>query len=368
MGTLRVLLEKEITQIRRNPILPRIFVAMPIALMLVIPWITTMDVNDVKVAIVDNDCSSVSQRITSHVKGSTYFSFRGNATDYQSAQSALESGEIDVIILIPNGFERNLSSQQPKPIDLTANAVNATKGSLGMQYVMQTTIKAIGEIQQEKGLNPTSSDVIAIKYFYNETLNYQHYMIPALMIIVLLLICCFIPALNIVSEKESGTIEQINVTPVSRLSFTLAKLIPFWIIGIIVLSIAMLLAWLVYGLTPTGSLGAIYLGAALFVVTMSGFGVAVANISDTMQQAIFVMFFFVMIFMLMSGLLTPLTSMPQWAQDVTYLFPPRYFVKIMRAVYLKGATIAEIKMEYICLACAAVVFNTLATLTYKKQS
>ena len=366
MGTLKVLLEKEILQIRRNPILPKIFLAMPIMLMLVIPWITTMDVKDVKVMVVDDDHSHFSQQIASHVKGNPYFSYQGIGTSYSDALEGLELGSTDVVVYIPNGFERNLTQGSPKPIDISANAVNATKGSLGMQYIIQTTNKTILEIQSQG--TRQAGDFVAVKYLYNETLNYQHYMIPALMIIILLLICCFIPALNIVSEKESGTIEQINVTPVSRMSFTLAKLIPFWVIGIVVLFIAILIARLVYGLAPSGSLGAIALGAVFFVVAMSGFGVAVANISDTMQQAIFVMFFFVMIFMLMSGLLTPLTSMPHWAQNITYLFPPRYFVKIMRAVFLKGACISDIATEYVCLAIAAVVFNVIATLTYRKQA
>ena len=162
-------------------------------------------------------------------------------------------------------------------------------------------------------------------------------MIPALMIMLLVMLCGFLPALNLVSEKETGTIEQINVTPVSRLTFTLAKLIPYWVIGTAVLGAAMLLAWIVYGLAPAGSIGAIFLAAALFVLTMSGLGVAIANRSETMQQTMFVMFFFVMIFILMSGLITPVESMPgMGAVRSPGLLPPRYFVGIMRAVYLKG--------------------------------
>ena len=185
---------------------------------------------------------------------------------------------------------------------------------------------------------------------------------------LLIMICGFLPSLNLVGEKEKGTIEQINVTPVGRLSFTLAKLIPYWIIGFVVLSFVMLIAGLVYGLWPDGSLGAIYLAAVLFILTMSGIGVTIANKSETMQQAMFVMFFFVMIFVLMSGLITPIDSMPAPAQGVTRLLPPRYFVDIMRAVYLKGTTIGELLPNYCALALFAVVFNTLAALTYKKQA
>ena len=131
---------------------------------------------------------------------------------------------------------------------------------------------------------------------------------------------------------------------------------------------AMLLAWIVYGLAPAGSIGAIFLAAGLFVLTMSGLGVAIANRSETMQQTMFVMFFFVMIFILMSGLITPVESMPAWAQWITRLLPPRYFVEIMRAVYLKGSLIGDLWSDYVLLAVFAAAFNTLAAATYRKRA
>ena len=169
-------------------------------------------------------------------------------------------------------------------------------------------------------------------------------------------------------KKESGTIEQINVTPVSRFTFTLAKLLPYWLIGLFVLTVAMCLAWAVYGLTPEGAVGSIYLGAILFILTISGFSLTIANYSETMQQTMFVMFFFIMIFMLMSGLLTPIDSMPAWARKITVVLPPRYFVEILRSVYLKGATLAELWSNYLALGIFATLFNTLAAVTYKKQA
>jgi ABC-2 type transport system permease protein len=212
------------------------------------------------------------------------------------------------------------------------------------------------------------SELITIENRYNPTLNYRHYMIPALMIILFILICGFLPALSIVGEKESGTIEQINVTPISRFMFILSKLVPYWIIGLFVVTVAMLVARLVYGLAPVGSVGAIYFGALLFILTISGFSLTIANFSETMQQTMFVMFFFIMTFMLMSGLLTPIDSMPEWAQRFTLILPPRYFVEVLRSVYLKGTTVAELWTNYAALGISAIIFNTLAALTYKKQA
>lgn len=211
------------------------------------------------------------------------------------------------------------------------------------------------------------SDLIVIQDRYNPTLDYRYLMIPALMIILLILICGFLSSVNIVSEKENGSIEQINVTPVKKLTFVLAKLIPFWLIGIFVISIAMVVAWIIYGLTPAGSLGNIYLATILFILCISGFGVAIANLSDNVQQTMFVMFFFIVIFLLLSGLLTPISSMPDWAQKFTYILPPRYFIDVMRSVYLKGATFLELWHNFAALFLFVILFNALAALTYKKQ-
>ncbi len=367
MRTFIVLLQKEFLQIRRNSFLPRLIIAFPIMVMLIMPLIMTMDVRNVNVAIVDLDSSTTSRRITSHIEASEYLTLTQTSAEYADAMKALERGDVDIIVQIPDHFERDMAISTPERISITANAVNATKGGMGIQYVVQTIARTLVELRGEK--SPAKlTDLVTIENRYNPTLNYRHYMIPALMIILFILICGFLPALSIVGEKESGTIEQINVTPISRLTFTLAKLVPYWIIGLFVVTVAMVVARVVYSLAPVGSVGAIYFGALLFILTISGFSLTIANFSETMQQTMFVMFFFIMIFMLMSGLLTPVDSMPEWAQRFTLILPPRYYVEILRSVYLKGATIAELWTNFAALALFALIFNTLAALTYKKQA
>ena len=362
-----VLVQKEFLQIRRNSFLPRLIIAFPILVMLLMPLIMTMDVRQVNVAIVDLDRSTTSRRIASHINASEYLTLAQTSAEYPLAMELLEQGAVDVIVQIPDNFERDMTVATPERISITANAVNATKGGMGMQYVVQTIARTLAELRGEK--SPAKlSELVTIENRYNPTLNYRHYMIPALMIILFILICGFLPALSIVGEKESGTIEQINVTPISRFMFILSKLVPYWIIGLFVVTVAMLVARLVYGLAPVGSIGAIYFGALLFILTISGFSLTIANFSETMQQTMFVMFFFIMTFMLMSGLLTPIDSMPEWAQRFTLILPPRYYVEILRSVYLKGTTIAELWTNYAALGIFAIIFNTLAALTYKKQA
>ncbi len=366
MRILLVLLDKEFRQIIRNAFIPRLVLIFPLIIMLIMPWVATMDVRHINVAVVDQDHSAASQRLVQKIQASDYFTLIQLSEHYDESLARLEAGDVDVIVEIPDRFEKSLLGGSPERIRITANGVNAMKGGLGAQYIVQTILGTFAELQSDRG-GDLSSDLFVVENRYNPTLEYRHYMIPALMIMLLILLCGFLPALNLVGEKETGTIEQINATPVGRFIFTLAKLIPYWLIGFLVLSIAMLLAWLVYGLAPVGSLGAIYLAATLFVLSMSGLGITIANGSSTMQQVMFVMFFFIMIFVLMSGLITPIASMPDWAQFITCFLPPRYFIAIMQAVYLKGTTIAELCPNYLALTAFAFVLNLLAALTYRKQ-
>ena len=377
MSVLRTLIIKELRQFRRNPFLPKLVVGFPLAIVLILPWIANMDVKGVSVGIVDADRSDVSRRITSHVEASEYLRLHDLYADYPSALADLEDGHIDAILEIPNGFGHSLHAT-PKRLSIWANGVNAMKGSLGSQYLMQTVMKALPTESAPAQPSFESSEILhsplsiinsqfSIVNYYNPTMDYKHFMIPALMIMLMVMVGGFLPALNLVSEKELGTIEQINVTPVSRLTFTLSKLIPFWVICLLELALCMTLALLVYGLPVAGSVGAIFLAALLFIIVMSSIGVIIANLSDTMQQTMFLMLFVVLSFILLSGLMTPVESMPLWAQHFTRLLPPTYMVEIMRAVYLRGTTVAELSGSYLALAAFALTFATLASFTYRKR-
>ena len=377
MRVLRTLIIKELRQFRRNPFLPKLVVGFPLAIVLILPWIANMDVKGVSVGIVDADRSDVSRRITSHVEASEYLRLHGLYADYPSALADLEDGHIDAILEIPNGFGHSLHAT-PKRLSIWANGVNAMKGSLGSQYLMQTVMKALPTGSAPTQPSFESSEIVysplsiinspfSIVNYYNPTMDYKHFMIPALMIMLMVMVGGFLPALNLVSEKELGTIEQINVTPVSRLTFTLSKLIPFWVICLLELALCMTLALLVYGLPVAGSVGAIFLAALLFIIVMSSIGVIIANLSETMQQTMFLMLFIVLSFILLSGLMTPIESMPLWIQHFTRLLPPTYMVEIMRAVYLRGTTMAELSGSYLALATFALIFATLASFTYRKR-
>lgn len=359
------LLRKEITLMKRNPIIPKIIFVMPLMVMLVIPLVANLDVKNVSVTIVDNDHSQLSRRIIADISASEVLNVVALCNTHDEAMLTVENGNADVLLTIPANYSRDISSGSQ--IDVEANGVNATKGMIGSQYVVRAVMESIAQWQKENGMMVQVSNISVIDR-YNPTLDFRNYMIPALMVVLLIIICGFLPALNLVSEKETGTIDAMNVTPVSRLTFVMSKLIPFWVVGIIVVTVGMLVGWLVYDLAPTGNIAAIYLATILFSLVMSGFGVAVANYSSTMLQSIFVMFAFIMMFQLMSGLFTPIGSMPQWAQSITYFIPPRYFIEIMRSIYLKGAPLAELFPQFLALLGFASFFCSIAALSYKKQA
>lgn len=367
MYTLFILLKKEFIQFRRNKFMPKLVVIFPVMVMLVIPLVTTMDVKNVSVVIVDLDRSETSRRIISDMHASPNLALSFYTAMYDDALRAVEKGNADVILQIPADYEKKLVGGNSPVISLSANGVNAMKGQLGAQYLSRSVMKTLRTLNMEQGITLPKENVF-IQNRYNSTLDYPFYMVPALMTILVIMVCGFLPALNLVSEKETGTIEQINVSPVGRLTFTLSKLIPYWIIGLVVLSLAMMIAWFAYGLVPAGSTLTIYVATLLFSFVMSGLGIAIANCSSTMQQSMYMMFFFIIIFQLMSGLMTPIDSMPQWAQYITYAIPPRYFIEIMRSVYLKGTSFIELWTDFAVLTGFAVIMCVIAMLTYKKQS
>jgi ABC-2 type transport system permease protein len=213
---------------------------------------------------------------------------------------------------------------------------------------------------------PSPVEIIP-RYRFNPYLRYPVFMVPALMVMLLTMICGFLPALNIVGEKEKGTLEQINVTPVGRFILILSKLIPYWIIGFVVLTLCFGIARVFYSLTPEGSLATIYLFASIFILGISGFGLVISNYGKTLQQAMFMMFFFIITFIFLSGLYTPVSSMEQWAQYFSLFVPLRYMIEVLRQVYLKGSHFSDLLVQLAALSGFALFFNAWAILSYRKS-
>ena len=360
--TLKYLIQKEFLQIRRNSFLPRLIFVFPVVIMCVMPWVMNMEVRNIVVDVVDNDRTITSQQLVHDIEASNYFIFHGQQPTYQAALANIETGKADVVLVIPQDYSRDLTLGRQPQVLIAANAVNGTKGSMGSAYLSQiVTAHAMPE-----AANIQSK--VSTLLLYNKHQNYKVYMIPALFAIVMMLMTGFLPTLNIVGEKEAGTIEQINVTPVSKWAFILSKLIPYWLIALFVITAGLLLAWAIYGITSSGPIWLIYVLAMLLALFFSSFGLIVSNYSDTMQQAVFVMWFFVVCLMLLSGLFTPTRSMPHWAYLTTYVNPMHYFIDAIRTVFIRGGTFQAIAQQVFALFSIGLVMACWAVQSYKKNN
>ena len=365
---IKYLIQKEFLQIRRNAFLPKLIIMFPIVIMCVMPWVMQMEVKNIVVDVVDIDHTVESQRLVQQIAASNYFIFGGQKATYAEAMKDIEKGRADVILEIRDGKYL-----------IAANAVNGTKGSMGSAYLSQIIRTAPQPLPVRKGSGYSQGQQVSAPsltgragggslLLYNKGQNYKLFMIPALFAIVMMLMTGFLPTLNIVGEKEAGTIEQMNVTPVSKWSFILAKLIPYWLIALFVITVCLLLAWLVYGITPAGPVWLIYVLSMLLALFFSSFGLIVSNYSDTMQQAVFVMWFFVVSIMLLSGLFTPTRSMPQWAYLTTYINPMHYFIDAIRTVFIRGGGLHETFHQVLALVGIGMLMGCWAVQSYKKNS
>ncbi len=367
MSPFRYLFIKEFKQFMSNPFMPVVLVLLPLLLMLLVPLAANMEVREIKLTVVDRDCSALSARLVDRISKSGYFRAGPSCMTYPQAMEKMRKGEADIILEIPYGMEKALESGKDMEIYIAANAVNSTKGSIGGGYLSSIVSDFSAELSGREGHDASAPLKIVPQYRYNPHLDYRLFMVPALMIVVIILVGGFFPTLSIVSEKENGTIEQINVSPVRKRDFILSKVLFYGILGVFAFTLAILIAHFVYGLASHGGLAEIYVGAMIFLVFMAGFGLMISNYSETMLQAVFMMLFFVLIFMLMSGIFTPVSSMETWSQYVTYALPTRYFVNILRAVCLKGSQFSDLAFDYAMLSGFAVVINVLAVVTYRKQ-
>lgn len=370
---IKYLLRKEFKQILRNSFLPKMIFIFPLNVLLIFPWAASYEIKNLNLSVVDNDHSTYSQQLTQKIISSNYFKLTDISPNYEKALKSIEKNQSDIILEIPAHFEKDIVNRQGTKVMISANAVNGMKGGIGMTYlnsiVNDFNVGIKEELSPSTGsISPVPTIQLDTQYRFNPNLNYRVFMVPALMVMILTLLCGFLPAISIVFEKEKGTMEQINVSPVPKTTFILAKLIPFWIIGFIVITIGFLVAWIVYGLIPAGFFSTIYLFAAIYILVISGLGLVISNYASTLQQAMFIVFFFMMLFIMLSGLYTPIDGMPEWAKWIAAFNPLEHFMVVMRSVYLKGSNPLQLIKELSALIGFAIFFNTWAVLSYHKKN
>jgi ABC-2 type transport system permease protein len=372
MRTLKFLLQKEFRQIFRDPSIIRLIFIMPVIQLLILPWAADYEMKNIRLSVTDLDHSAYSRQLISKITASGYFQLTDYSNSYEKSFKEIEKDNADLILEIPNSFEKQLVKEDEAKLFIAGNAINGVKANLGSAY-LRTIIQDFNRevrlewIQLPRFSSQTQIEVTSSSWF-NPLFNYKYFMVPGILVILLTMIGSNLTAINIVREKEIGTIEQINVTPIKKYHFILGKLIPFWILGLFVLTLGFLIAWLVYGIVPAGSFFTIYLFAAVYLLAVLGLGLLVSTYASTQQQAMLISFFIMMIFILLGGLYTSIESMPVWAQWITKFNPVSYFIDVMRMVVLKGSTLGDIKHHLFIMIGFAVVFNGWAVLSYRKRS
>ncbi len=372
MGALRYLLQKEFRQLFRDKgFIGRLFIAPAIQLIL-LPMAANYTIKNINIAVVDHDHSAVSKKLTDKIISSGYFKLTAY-TDFNSkADKLIENDKADIVLEIPDKFEKNLIREDNQKIAIEVNAINGVKASVGFGY-LSGIINDYNKTIRMEWIEPSRTnelptiDVIS-SFWYNPALTYYIYMVPAILVSLVTSIAGLSAAFNIVKEKEIGTIEQINVTPIKKYQFILGKLIPFLVMGFVVFTVGLLISWIIYGIVPMGHILLLYLFLEVFLIAILGFGLLISTYCETQQQANSLMFLFMMVFNMMSGLYTPIDSMPGWAQLITHLFPISYFIDVMRMIVIKGSGLQDILHHIWAVLLIGIVLNTWAILNYRKTT
>lgn len=373
MRTMLFILQKEFLQIFRSKGMLPIIIALPIIQLILLAYAANYEIKNITVDMVDQDHSEWSRRLTHKIFASGYFRLNAEKENIQSAMEDVRSDRADLTVVIPPFFERNLIEKNNENIQILINAINGMKAGIASGYI-QSILQNFNDNIRKKWLHqpdiyppsPPGIDVTNV-YWYNPHLDYKQFMVPGILVVLVTMIGIFLSGINIVREKEIGTMEQLNVTPIKKIHFIIGKLLPFWIIAMAELAFGLIFSRWVFHLSFAGSAGLIFLFAALYLLVMLGLGLLISSRTQTQQQALFITWFFFVIFLLLSGLFTPIESMPLWAQRITLFDPVAWFIKVIRMVLIKGSGWGDIKSYFLIILAFAVVINTSAGLAYHKR-
>ncbi|TDD95756.1 ABC transporter permease [Flavobacterium cellulosilyticum] len=372
MKTILFIIQKEFRQIFRNKgMLPIIFV-LPLVQLLILSNAASFEIKNIKFSYIDNDHSVASRELISKFQASSYFKIIDSYSSKKEADFQMETGKVNVILEIPNHFERDLIKENDANLSVSINAIDGAAAGVENVYISQIITGFNQKVQtqlyqynKDNYVQPINIVMIP-SFWYNNTLNYKTFMVPGILVLLVTMLTLFLSSMNIVREKEMGTLEQINVTPIRKYQFVIGKLFPFWVLGLVILTVGLTIARVVFSVPILGSVALIYFFTSIYLLVILGIGLIISNNSDTQQQAMFISWFFAVLFILMSGLFTPIESMPIWAQNITLLNPIRYFVEIIRMVMLKGATFSDISEPFFMIVFYAIALNGIAVWTYKK--
>ena len=370
MRTIKFIIQKEFRQIFRNKgMLPIIFFV-PFVQLIILVHAATFEMKNIDLYVVDNDLSTTSRGLISKFEGSPFFKLKKVIFSIKEAEEALLTDDADVVLVINSGAEKSLVSENKAKIQLLVNAINGTAAGISNYYASSivssynkdliTEWFGIGESSVIKQIN------VDYSFWYNPELNYKTYMVPGILVLLVTIISLFLSGMNLVREKEIGTIEQINVTPIKKYQFIVGKLVPFWIIALFELAFGLTLGKLLFDIPIVGNIFLVFGFASVYLLAVLGIGLFISTITQNQLQSMFFSFFFMLVFILMSGLFTSVESMPDWAQAIDRINPVYYFIRVMRMILLKGSTFQNIIPEFIAISIYAIIILSLSVWRYRK--
>jgi len=365
------LIRKELLQIFRNPLILKIIVVAPVFQLIVLVYAADFEIKNFNIGVIDRDNTALSSSIKNSFVSSGYFKLKDIKKDYSEGLKEFDKEDVDIIVEIPDNFEADFKNDLHPNMFVAVNAINSMKAGVASSYISETMAnyyKSESFLSAAKNTNLQSSPGIDVEYsdWYNPHLDYKFYMLAGLLSAIVTIMGILLTSLNVVREKEIGTIEQLNVIPITRSQFVIGKIVPFALVGLAQFTLGLIVAVILFNLKIEGSIVLLYAMLLVYLFVLLSIGFLISIFSETQSQAMFVSLFCLFIFILMSGLLTPVDSMPGWAQYIVMLNPFAYMVDAMRIIILKGSTFLNVLKDFSVLLGMGVIINSLVFVFYKK--
>ncbi len=370
MKRLLALTQKEFRQLSRDHLTLRMIVMVPLMQMIIFGYAINFDVKHLKMVVFDESRTYESRDLVAKMEASQYFDLVGGVSSFEELRQQLDTAEASVALVIDADFGRDRRRGAPAHAMLIVNASDSTTSSQAMSVAggvassisMQTL--AVKARWRDREL-PVD---MRMRPWYNPDLKTANFIIPGLLAIILTFTLISFTAASIVRERELGTLEQLQVTPITRTELIVGKILPFLAIGYLQLTLVVVLMRFLFGIPIMGSVGALYLLSGLYIGSVLGLGIFISTIAATQMQATQMSMFILLPFVFLSGYVFPIGGMPLVFQYLTYLIPANYFLQIVRGIVLRGASVAELWQPIAWLSFYMVVIINLAIVRFKKTA
>lgn len=370
---IRHLIRKEFIQLRRDPRMLRLVIVAPIIQLIIFGYSVTTDIKHIPTAVIDADRSRESRELVARFSNTGYFEVIAVLERPQDLVPLMDSGRVQAGVHIPRGFAKSLARGESAPLQVIVDGTDSTTAGMVLGYasgvLRRYSEEVVGERLQRLRANLVSLPVIEerTRVWFNPELKSVNYMVPGVLCTILLIVTMVLTSMAIVREREIGTLEQIIVTPVRATELIAGKTIPFILIGFVDMVLILLVATLWFRVPLKGSLLLLFALAVVFLLTTLGLGLFISTVSHTQQQAMMTAFFIMLPSILLSGFMFPIENMPRVIQWVTYLIPLRYFLNIVRGIFLKGVGIEILWSDVLALLVIGLALFTFASVRFTKR-